>query len=374
MVSGVEKALKKYLNVLHWNRIRATLSDPTAGITTILTAKTISSVLLSDVEMTASSLSTNGWLMALRETASDRQSGVSPNRSAYHRLRRVWHLSALGIAQTHICSQQHHKVARLCNHLSLKMYCLFSRSAKTIFNRWTAGCFFFKFSLFLLLFFLKVLLHMTLCWLAAVERRMERVRSQWDIKHFVTWWSHPDSLLFTWCGRDFLECSSSRSSSKKGKHTTTGKDKDRTEKKKKQWKVLDPLHGITSENECVVDSERQLWRCCSPQLGVGEKKRKRKSFRTETHNGWVSAQISTHSPRKAMLRQKRGSVTQTRNTYTTVRHANKKNKKKPHSHSLVQKEVFNEGSEADWKCKSSQSERHTCKNRHRKLCFTQFPG
>lgn len=199
MVSGVEKALKKYLNVLHWNRIRATLSDPAAGITTILTAKTISSVLLSDVEMTASSLSTNGWLMALRETASDRQSGVSPNRSAYHRLRRVWHLSALGIAQTHICSQQHHKVARLYNHLSLKMYCLFSRSAKTIFNRWTAGCFFFKFSLFFVVFLKSTATHDTVLTCSSGEKNgkseisvrhktlCDMMKSSWQPAVYMMW-------------------------------------------------------------------------------------------------------------------------------------------------------------------------------------------
>lgn len=61
----------------YWNRIVRALSDPVAGVSSILAVKTRSSSLLSDAKLTAPSLSTSGWLMALRGTPSDRRSSVS---------------------------------------------------------------------------------------------------------------------------------------------------------------------------------------------------------------------------------------------------------------------------------------------------------
>lgn len=94
------------------------LSDHVAGVGSILAVKTYSQCHY--LKLTAPSLSTSGWLIALKETPSDRQPSVSKQ-------------SCIPSAQTcltsaHICLQQQCKVAPMCNHLSLKDV-LFFRNA-----------------------------------------------------------------------------------------------------------------------------------------------------------------------------------------------------------------------------------------------------
>lgn len=100
------------LKCYHWKRITWVLSDRVTGVSSFWPVKTIFSKLLSDAAPTAPSLSTSGWLMALKETPGDRRPSVSKQ-------------TCIPPAQTYltsarICLQQQCKAAPLCNHLSLK--------------------------------------------------------------------------------------------------------------------------------------------------------------------------------------------------------------------------------------------------------------
>lgn len=119
---------------------------------------------------------------------------VSPNRLAFHHLKRVWHLPAPGCSPRRICLQWQCKVAPLSNRLSLED-ALFSRKERN--NPCFGGSWILKYSFPDLLCPSFVEHNVTNC-PAVAERSMERVKTQLDFKHLLTWWSHPDSSLFPW--------------------------------------------------------------------------------------------------------------------------------------------------------------------------------
>lgn len=175
-------------------------------------------------------------------------SPVFPNRPAFHHLKLVWHLPALGIAQTHICLQQQCKAALLCNHLSPKEEChcagLFLSAYKPL--KINSQLFYF--------FCLNVMSHNKLCWLSGLEGSNGKSENS-DIKHFVTWWSHPDSLPFPWCGGALL---SAQQEGFISFTSNTRKDEKRHSMGRRN-KESEKLGG--KELVTVGDPCRQLWRC-----------------------------------------------------------------------------------------------------------------
>ena len=140
------------------------------------------------------------------------------------------------------------------------------------------------------------------------EKHGKSESSHRDIKHFVTWWSHPDSLLFPWCGRALWSAQhgdSSSGSSKTRKHTTTGKGKNRwwqdilrnkesvretgnkaIEESSKMAPPLDVTVGSTNTSCFVITEDYTGGSEGVPLPQCGEKTNL--PLYKEMHNGWVS--------------------------------------------------------------------------------------
>lgn len=154
-------------------------------------------------------------------------------------------------------------------------------------------------------------------------------KSERGIKHLVTWWSHPDNLLFPWCcGALWWRLLPT------GKHTTTGKAKDRRSLESLKNKPMEKWQVFSFWAKLFSDFTPTAPKVC-PVLSLGRILPKYKAI----HNGYVSP----------LLLQAWGLKVTQRNVEPNSHIYAHRVKKHIHSCSTLCQNIFNESFKADTK-------------------------